>query len=262
MDYYQILNLSKSNNPSKDDIRKAYRKAAMTWHPDKWANKSDKEKKTAEKKFKEINNAHNVLSDPNKKSKYDRFGEEGLRGSGNAQHFPGGFQFFFRNNGMKSPFFHQSFHHQTRNSNNFVQIKQVNLILSLNELYTGCQKNMKISDKNIEKIVTINVKPGWKEGTKITFNLNNYKFVFIIKEKKHTYYEREGDNLIWNCKLSKQQLLKDLKITLPSLKEGKFIFMLKSGEGIINRQKVLSNRGMPILNTDKFGDLIVCISIL
>jgi len=79
-DYYEILGVSK--NASADDIKRAYKKLAIKYHPDK--NPGDKE---AEAKFKEAAEAYDVLSDSQKKAQYDRFGHEGLSGSG----FGGGF---------------------------------------------------------------------------------------------------------------------------------------------------------------------------
>ena len=70
--YYSILGLD--NNATENDIKKAYRKMAAKYHPDKFATKSESEKKEAEEKFKEINEAHSVLSDPEKKRNYDQFG--------------------------------------------------------------------------------------------------------------------------------------------------------------------------------------------
>ena len=63
-DYYEVLGVDK--NASENDIKKAYRKAAMKYHPDKFANATDAEKKDAEEKFKEINEAYQVLSDNEK----------------------------------------------------------------------------------------------------------------------------------------------------------------------------------------------------
>lgn len=81
-DYYAILGVSKS--ASEDEIKKAYRKLAMQYHPDK--NPGDKK---AEEKFKEINEAYAVLSDADKRRKYDAYGSSAFDGSGGA----GGFDF-------------------------------------------------------------------------------------------------------------------------------------------------------------------------
>jgi len=87
-DYYEVLGLQKG--ASADDIKGAYRKAALKWHPDRWVSGTDAEKKTAEEKFKEASEAYSVLSDPNKKAKYDQFGFAGVDGAG-AQDWSQGF---------------------------------------------------------------------------------------------------------------------------------------------------------------------------
>ena len=82
-DYYEVLGVDKS--ASADDIKKAYRKLAMKYHPDR--NPGDK---TAEEKFKEASEAYSVLSDPDKKAKYDQFGFAGVDGQSGPD-FSGGF---------------------------------------------------------------------------------------------------------------------------------------------------------------------------
>jgi molecular chaperone DnaJ len=81
-DYYEILEITR--NSSQDEIKKAYRKKALQYHPDR--NPGDS---TAEKKFKEISEAYEVLSDENKRRIYDAHGKEGLSGAhmGGAQGF-------------------------------------------------------------------------------------------------------------------------------------------------------------------------------
>jgi molecular chaperone DnaJ len=85
-DYYEILGVSK--DASADDIKRAYKKLAIKYHPDK--NPGDKE---AEAKFKEAAEAYDVLSDSQKKAQYDRFGHEGLSGGGFGGFSSGGFSF-------------------------------------------------------------------------------------------------------------------------------------------------------------------------
>ena len=81
-DYYEVLGVSKS--ASEDEIKKAYRKTAIKYHPDK--NPGDKE---AEEKFKEAAEAYEVLSDPNKRARYDQFGHQGVGGASGG----GGYQY-------------------------------------------------------------------------------------------------------------------------------------------------------------------------
>ena len=75
-EYYNLLNINKNASPS--EIKKAYRKLAVKWHPDK--NQNNKEQ--AEEKFKKISEAYQVLSDPKKKEIYDKFGKDGLENNG------------------------------------------------------------------------------------------------------------------------------------------------------------------------------------
>ena len=74
-DYYEVLGVKKDS--SADDIKRSYRRLAMKHHPDK--NPGDKE---AEAKFKECAEAYEVLSDSQKRQRYDQFGHDGLRGTG------------------------------------------------------------------------------------------------------------------------------------------------------------------------------------
>ncbi|MBQ2102669.1 MAG: molecular chaperone DnaJ [Bacteroidales bacterium] len=84
-DYYEVLGVAKT--ASADEIKSAYRKLALKWHPDRWVNGSDAEKKTAEENFKEAAEAYSVLSDPDKKARYDQFGFAGMDGMGGGGGF-------------------------------------------------------------------------------------------------------------------------------------------------------------------------------
>jgi len=86
-DYYEVLGVSKT--ASADEIKSAYRKLALKWHPDRWVNGTDAEKKTAEENFKEAAEAYSVLSDADKRARYDQYGFASEQMGGGA----GGFDF-------------------------------------------------------------------------------------------------------------------------------------------------------------------------
>lgn len=89
-DYYEVLGIAKGS--SETEIKKAYRKAAMKYHPDKYTSATEKEKQEAEEKFKEVNEAYQVLSDSQKRQQYDQFGHAAFeQGAGG---FGGGFNGF------------------------------------------------------------------------------------------------------------------------------------------------------------------------
>lgn len=258
-DYYAILGVDK--NADDNALKKAYRKLAVKWHPDKNPNN----KEFAEKKFKEISEAYQILSDPEKRKIYDAYGEEGLAaqmGNGGGSQGFGGFSTsggttFFRSSfkdpeelfreffgsssfggfsgGMSSmdddiggifggPFgsaFGSSFRRSgtRQHGRKKAPDHEVPLYLSLEDLYKGVTKKMKVtktivdaqSGKSMpaENILTVEIKPGYKEGTKIRFEeegdekpgLIPADVVFIIKQKPHPIFTREGNNLIMNVKI-------------------------------------------------------------
>jgi molecular chaperone DnaJ len=142
-DYYEVLGVSKS--ASEDELKKAYRQKALQYHPDR--NPDDKE---AEDKFKEAAEAFEVLSNPEKRSKYDRFGHAGLGNQGGfggggmtmddiftnfGDIFGGGFADFFGFGGGRS-----SGRRVQRGTNLRIRVK-----LSLEEVATGVEKKIKVN---------------------------------------------------------------------------------------------------------------------
>ncbi|XP_043689709.1 dnaJ homolog subfamily B member 13-like [Telopea speciosissima] len=305
VDYYKILQVDK--NAKDEDLKKAYRKLAMKWHPDKNPNN----KREAEAKFKEISEAYEVLSDAQKRAIYDQYGEEGLKGQvpppGSGG--PGGAQFFhtgdgptvFRFNprnaddifaeffGFSSPFggmggggggtwggsrFRSglfsddlfSSYGEAGGSMNQGPRKaapiEIRLPCSLEELYKGTTKKMKISREiadvsgktiPVEEILTINLKPGWKKGTKITFpekgneqpNVTPADIVFIIDEKPHNVFTRDGNDLIVAEKIPLVEALTGHTVHLTTLDGRKLTIPINN---VIhpNYEEVVPGEGMPI----------------
>ena len=100
-DYYSILGVER--NASKEEIKKAYRKAAMAYHPDRQVGKSDAEKAEASEKFKECSEAASVLTDDEKRARYDRFGASGPQEFGGNGFDP--FEYFRHMHGFDDDFF-------------------------------------------------------------------------------------------------------------------------------------------------------------
>lgn len=323
VDYYKILQVDK--NAKDDDLKKAYRKLAMKWHPDKNPNN----KKEAEARFKQISEAYEVLSDSQKRAIYDQYGEEGLKGQvpppDAAAGGPGGATFFqtgegpnvFRFNprnandifaeffGFSTPFgggmgggggggmrgarFSSSMFGDDIFSS-FGEGRPMNtgprkappvertLPCSLEELYKGTTKKMKISREiadasgktlPVEEILTIDIKPGWKKGTKITFpekgneepNVVPADLVFIIDEKPHSVFTRDGNDLVINQKISLAEALTGYTVHLTTLDGRKLTIPINN---VIhpNYEEVVPREGMPIpKDPSKRGNLRIKFNI-
>ena len=145
-DYYEILGVDKSSDEST--IKKAYRKVAMKYHPDR--NSGDKE---AEEKFKEAAEAYEVLSDANKKAKYDRYGHAGMDQmgggySGGSMNMDDIFRHFgdiFGDGGSPfDQFFGGSTHRQSRSTGQAGSNLRIKLALTLEEINSGVAKKIKV----------------------------------------------------------------------------------------------------------------------
>jgi len=328
-DYYAILNVKKGAND--DELKKAYRKMALKYHPDK--NKSA----GAEEKFKEIGEAYDVLSDPKKRQIYDQLGEEGLKGGAGG---PGGhpgtsggpgdftytyhgdpratfsqffgtsnpFEMFMNMNGGRSggqpgvenmdidledllggfggrggPFRSHTFggsdvggHSQgpkQKCTQDTTIEKEVHV--SLEDIAKGVEKKMKISRRvydelgnarTEEKVLTINVKAGWKSGTKITFAKEGDRvpgripadIAFVIRDKPHAIFTRDGSNIIYTHKISLRDALCGTIIEAPTLDGRKKGLNLMDEVIKPNTTKKLQGFGLPFpKEPSKKGDLIV-----
>ena len=341
-DYYKILGINKG--ASDDDIKKAYRKLALKYHPDK--NRAA----GAEEKFKEVAEAYEVLSDAKKREVYDTYGEEGLKGGGvSGGAGPGGvgggstytfhgdpratfaqffgsaspFQTFFefggpggggggsgarvfsfhdddmdtddvfglglgqqRPGGPGGAFRSHSFNFAGPNSNRVGGKERSqdpaiehDLYVSLEDILKGCTKKMKISRRVVQpdgttrkedKVLTINVKPGWKAGTKITFQKEGDQgprkvpadIVFIIRDKPHNHFRREGSDIRYTCKISLKQALCGTIIEIPTLTGEKITLNLTKEIAKPNTVKRIQGHGLPFpKEPSRRGDLMVSFDI-
>lgn len=262
-DYYQILGVSKG--AADDEIKKAYRKLALKYHPDK--NKSA----GAEEKFKEVAEAYEVLSDKKKRDIYDKYGEDGLKGGAgpgnNANNYSYTFhgdpratfaQFFGSSNPFGNLFSNSSmFDDEMDFDDGFIRMShgppgmgafrsqsfnvhgspmgrtkekaqdpaiEHEVYVSLEDISRGCTKKMKISrrvlqpdgtSKKEDKVLTINIKPGWKSGTKITFQKEGDQamnripsdIVFVIRDKPHPVFKRDGNDIRYTVPISLKQVI-------------------------------------------------------
>lgn len=158
-DYYEVLGLDRS--ATDDQIKKAYRQQAKKYHPD--LNPGDK---GAEEKFKEVNEAYEVLSDSDKKAKYDQFGHAGVDpnfGAGGG--FNGGFNMDFGDIGDIFSSFFGGGRRTNPNAPRQGSDTEQNIIISFEEAAFGCEKEITIT--RIEKCSTCNGS-GAKEGTQPT----------------------------------------------------------------------------------------------
>ena len=154
-DFYEILGVSKT--ASADELKAAYRKQALKWHPDRWVNASDEEKKTAEANFKEASEAYSVLSDPQKRARYDQLGRDGYEASGGYGGFGGqggfggfgqggGFSFDFGDFGDLGDILGDLFGGGSRRSGGARRGGdiQVTLTLTLDEIARGVEKEITV----------------------------------------------------------------------------------------------------------------------
>lgn len=138
---------------------------------------------------------------------------------------------------------------------------------TLEDLAHGTTKKLKMTFKGKEKIYTINVKPGWKKGTKVTFPGNTKNgiptMVFLVEEIPHKYLIREGDNLRYICWISEEQTHGGIKITVPLPTGETWTKTIpKTGDNIgsalSNGEKlVVPSKGMPKKGGPERGDLVV-----
>ncbi|KAG6405648.1 hypothetical protein SASPL_133240 [Salvia splendens] len=290
VDYYNILKVSR--NAREEDLKKSYKRLAMKWHPDKNAVNT----KEAEAKFKQISEAYDVLSDSQKRQIYDLYGEEGLK------------------SGLYAPptdVYNREFKFSPRDAEDIFEeffgglrkaaVMETKLPCSLEELYKGSRRKMKISrivldgsgyvmleiwqvfaflllhscfyvsvvssycskPATVEEVLSIHIKPGWKKGTKITFpEKGNHEagaapgdLIFVVDEKPHQVFKRDGNDLIIHLKISLLDALTGKNFKISTL-DGRDLTVSVSDIVKPGYEMLIQNEGMPISKEpSKHGDL-------
>ncbi|KAJ7126808.1 hypothetical protein C8R44DRAFT_667575 [Mycena epipterygia] len=358
-DYYKLLGVDKSAGDA--EIKSAYKKMALKWHPDRNGGSEE-----SSKKFKEISEAFEVLSDSNKRAVYDQFGEEGLKSGGpppgqgggpgfsGFNGFPGGggstftftsggpgggggfspgdpnkiFEHIFGSGGFggfssmgsgmgsgmggggrrgrsmfdqdvdmdDSPFSgfsgmpggmgggmgggmpggrRRASPQKASPSRSAPSEISRPLKVSLAELFTGTTKRLKVGRRLMDgtsedKVIEIQVQPGWKSGTKVRFphagneqpNGEAQDLVFVVEEKPHEVFERDGNDLVCNVQIPLLDALTGTggKKVVEALDGRKLQISVPPGVVKPGQQMTVAGEGMPIRkdgSVKKKGNLIV-----
>lgn len=275
-DYYDILGVSK--NANAEEIKRAYRKQALEWHPDR--HKDDKE--AAEKRFKEINEAYQVLSDPQKKQMYDQYGHAGgpsgnpFAGGGNpfaggGNPFAGGFRqsgpfTYTYSSGGENPFgntdfgdpfdifaqffgssFAQGFGGQGRKAK-----PRYSMTIDFMEAVNGVSKEVSIEGKKRK----IKIPAGIYEGATIDFG----DFRVSVNIKPDKLFERQDDDIYVSVGIPFSLAVLGGEIDVPTV-EGDVGIRIRPGTqgGTMMR---LREHGVPHLHGRGKGDEYVRINVL
>ncbi|MBI5148907.1 DnaJ domain-containing protein [Candidatus Pacearchaeota archaeon] len=274
-EYYEVLGVGK--NASPEEIKAAYRKLAKQYHPD--MEKEEKKKKEAEEKFKEISEAYAVLSDKEKKAKYDQFGAQTFRERVNEEEIFRGFDtrdvfnefdgsqlreimdFFFRN-----PFIRRG---------SVAKVKYI-IPIDLEDVAKGTAISLRYKtfepsafgfliekEQGVEVKIPAGIREGQvlrlaRAGSKTTFGSED--LYLEIRTKLHPRFTREGNDIYLEQILTKDDLKKGefkVKTLENKTREVKIPKNFKEG-----RKLRLKGEGLPDMKTKEKGNLYVSLRII
>ena len=284
-DYYETLGVSKT--ATADEIRSAFRKLARKYHPD-----VAKDKKAAEEKFKEINEAYEVLSDPEKRQKYDQLGQNwnqpggfqpppqwgGAQPGGGFYRYggqDGGVEFEFNGTGFSD--FFEAFFGGGRGQSAFGGFGQraagaergsdveADIMVPLEEALHGSKRTVSLRRAGSNKVETYQVKipRGVREGQRIRLagqgepgerGGKSGDLFLRVRLARHPDFTVEGSDLIHEVKIAPWQAVLGAELTVPTL-EGNVRLKIPPGTQPGQRFR-LRERGLPT-SSGKRGDLYV-----
>lgn len=264
-DYYEVLGVDK--NASDKEIKQAYRKKALKWHPDK----NDSEE--AEKKFKQINEAYEVLSDPQKKQTYDQFGhaafQQGAGAQGGARGQQGPFTYTFNFGGGQSPFgqggaeqfegftdpfkiFEEFFGGASPFSQRRARKPSYRIQLDFMEAVNGVEKEVNVQGKSKK----IKIPAGVMDGQRISFD----GFYLLIQVNAHPRFERRKYDVYVDKKIPFTTAVSGGTIEVPTVYDEQV--KLKIRPGTESGTKIrLRNKGIKAPRGSYRGDEYVTIQI-
>ena len=253
-DYYAALGVSK--NATADEIKKAYRKLAIKYHPDR--NPGNKQ---AEEKFKKVSIAYDVLSDPEKRKNYDQFGSDFFQHG--AQGGQGGFGGFGGGQGGASFSFEDLFGGGRHRGKAKGQDMQTELQISFDESFHGAEKKIRI-----DRDLTVRIPAGIKDGQKLRIagaggaspaGGEPGDLFVIIRVQENPVFSREEQNIICELPISLETAVNGGIVDVPSMK-GKVRMKVPAGSqsGTMLR---IRNSGFPGSKTKPQGDQFVRLKV-
>jgi curved DNA-binding protein len=278
-DYYKELGVGKT--ATSDEIKKAYRTLAKKYHPDK--NNGDK---AAEEKFKVISEANEVLSDPEKRKKYDQLGND-WNNYTQAGAQPGGFDWSkYANSGNRTQANGSSSGFEDASINDLFEMMfgqpssqqsrrrsvakgrdlETETILSLEEAYNGTTRFIRLNDQKIK----ITIKPGAADGQKLRIPGKGGKgqnggasgnLFLTIKVASHNFFQRKGNDLYCKLPVALYTAILGGKTQIKSFK-GKVTIDIPQGTPN-DKEFRLQGLGMPVFaKKNEYGSLFIKIEIL
>lgn len=269
-DYYQTLGIAKDAN--EEEIKRAYRKLAREHHPDR--NPGDK---TAEQRFKEVQEAYDVLSDKDKRAQYDRFGATGGPGSANGGAGPGGFQWgggfgegveidpsqldeLLRNFGGLGGLggFAEQFGQRGRRSSRRQPPRDPvthELRVPFTTAINGGTLSLSVNGKSID----VKIPAGIEDGQTLRLGgqaPGGADLLLKLRIDPHPYFRREGNDLLITVPISVAEAILGAKIDVPTIDGTKLTVKVPPGTSSGSRLRL---RGKGVKGGDQFVELKVVV---
>ena len=238
MDYYSTLGVPR--NASQEEIKKAYRKLAMTHHPDKGGNPTE---------FQKLNDAYEVLSDASKREQYDN----------PAARNPFSSQQFDQNNFDLSDLFNHIFGGRHNAGVNQKQIFRTQIAISLVDVYNGKDHSLQLSTPTGVKVVNVKVPQGISNGDQVRYEnvIDGGTLIIGFHILPDLRFDRNGDDLYCNLPISVLDLIIGTKVKFNTI-AGKMIDVTIPPNTQPSQQIRLSGLGMPLKNSPNiYGDQIL-----